>query len=784
MRNNLQNDVKIEKSKQSQSKFDLSGSVSSTANIGEVSVLFSRTLQPYSKAMCGTEQLVRMAPLVAPTYAKQHYKTWHTFIPIQDVWSNYGAFMTKGEVSRNGQIIKPSAVPSARGWQFAYWCLNGAKATVYVAPVAPDKPYQSEVLERYFVGVYPSTETWYKKVVDYVVTNLLHFTNRQDGSPVFNPSAFSPAGYKPSSDYTLESGNYNGDNIGNMSFAKYNPNYNVTGLDELSGYDVTDVVPLDSADLVLFTHLASSVIAGSDCAFRIAVAFRFSSWGMHLAKIFRGLGYPIDFDDNKDYSILPLVATYQAYWNIFGLEQWMNFETTWCSRLQSLYENQQTVDMLSNSLHDYFNLFIREELGAMWVTERKDYVSAHLPQPTIAPSMSVGNDATFVIADVADPETNPPAITSPDTTSEASNQPDVGLNDGHAYMRRTNHGYMDSELLKRMYKRTNVNTALGRNIQKQLQALGLGDFMQRIKTHYIGDTDVVIDVSSVTSTSDTFDSATSEGKMLGSYGGKGVGYGDGKKKLWYRTGEDLGYWIALDAVTVDAGYSQGVDLSLQATKQVDFPQSDYEGVGLELHPKSVVNGSRDVGTHLISNYEPSMSAQPYGFATRYSPWKVGRNTLNGGFAQKSTRDTFIPYNMDKLLYPDELETFRLDGPGTESWFPNSLPADSEGYVTFLTMHSTEVPTAGNPWCYLGRFYWLANLLRIFAQQGKKITYNLTRYIKSSQLAPYFEYHYRTDDNYILLTDVWFKAWMPLLPIEETYGTVDPDRKALEYIERC
>ena len=195
----------------------------------------------------------------------------------------------------------------------------------------------------------------------------------------------------------------------------------------MTGYDVTDVVPLGSADYTLFTELAANVIDGTDCKFRIAIAFRYSSWGSHLAKVLRGLGYPIDLDDTTYYNILPLVATYRAYWDIFGLEQWQNYESTYASRLQSLYETVNEPKMSDPEFVGVFNNFIRNELGAMWVTEKKDYISAHLPQPTIATANEQLNASSLPIVDVVDIHSNT-GINSTDTnTMQTPGQPSNAL---------------------------------------------------------------------------------------------------------------------------------------------------------------------------------------------------------------------------------------------------------------------------------------------------------------------------------------------------------------------
>ena len=85
MRNNLQNDVKVEKGREYSSKLDLSGSVSETLSLGKINVKFMRHLIPYTKALVGDESLVYLSPMVRPTYGKLFYKQWHYFITIDAI---------------------------------------------------------------------------------------------------------------------------------------------------------------------------------------------------------------------------------------------------------------------------------------------------------------------------------------------------------------------------------------------------------------------------------------------------------------------------------------------------------------------------------------------------------------------------------------------------------------------------------------------------------------------------------------------------------------------------
>lgn len=795
MRNNLQNDVKIENAKNFSSKFNLSGSYSSTASVGEVTCKFSRLLQPGTKAMCGEESLVFLAPLVAPTYAKQHYKTWHNFVPISDVWSNYDAFISQQPISRNGQIIKPVQEPCIPKDGLSLFVLNGAKATLYARQLPDDFPADISSMDMvpYISGGYfdfPSTlnvvsgTTEYAKLYRKVVNT--YWSLRSDNTPVFNVGALvnctpdAPVG--GTSDLELESGN--------MTFETFRREDVDVGQSLWYGYDLTTNVSMDKSDYNLYTIVRNG--GGLDHSYIVCFAFRLSSWGIRLFKTLRGLGYGVDMDARLEVrTILPLLAVYKSYWDMFGLNLWQNFESTYCGRLISYLEQTNQTNVWYNSTAwNLFKPFMLTELGSMWLTEKNDYISAHLPQPVV----SANNQTPLIgVIDVYNGSSggsvqplNNIHVQSNDAPS-SDPMPSMGYPDGHAYIDTIQHGYLDSEILKRLYKRTNANTALGHKIADLMRSQGLGTYMERTRVNYIGETDAILDVQSVISQADTFKSANGsrEGAMLGQRGGRGVGYKKNDKKLFYKT-DCLGYWICLESITCDSGWSQSEDVTLSAVNQHEKYQPDYENLGLSLSPKSIINGSRNEGfggaVSDTQHTQLSMSRQPFGFSPRMSAYKVGRSCLSGGFALRSMRDNFLGYNMDKVVLPDEF--YNQD---VTALNPSSIsgPSNCKKILHMIGFRTKDVPTAGNPYRFLGRWPWMGNLLRIFAYEGTGEGY--AQWLDGQQyqaLAKVWEYHYRTEDNYILLGEIWFKAWSPMVPIEETYGTVDSDKKELEYVERC
>ena len=669
MRNNIMNDAKIENDKLPISKFDFSGSYYSTSSVGEIGVACCRALQPYTKAMMGTENFILTAPLVAPCYAKMHYKTWSYFVPIEDVWPNYSAYRTQQKISRNGVVFRPTKKPQLAKDIISLYALNGAKCTLFARQL-PDV-YNVDDLIDYVGGEYfdfPEA-IWdvnsvfadaqlYRNIMTQALSGL--YTNAgANNAPNYDSHLiikslvnYSNYGNIGETRLILNTGN-----MGVRSFCRSDDTSTLPS-SLSSGFDLNGYVPLGKGDFT-FYKVVTATYGNETHDYMIAYNFRLSSWGKRYKKTLEGLGYRLDMDAvDEPREVLRILAAYHAYYYSFGIDYWQNFESTWCKRLETMLCNTDSVDITTNSqLFDAWNNFIRQEFGCMWVTEQNDYTSAHTPQPNISYKDDFALQGIVDVNNGTGSAVSSPGLSisvSTDTSVPLSGQPSSQMRDAMPFYKVIAHGWVDEELMRRLSKSVNRDTILGKTLEKQMRANGLGAYLERTRTNFIGMTNVELNVSSVISNSDTFKPATDttpqEGAMLGQRAGKCVGYKDNSKKLFYKT-DCFGWWITLDAITCDSGYAQSEDMTTAAT-ELDLDYSPkYDGVGYQLDPKSIVNGARDEsfgGISSVANRKNlSMSNQSFGFAPRHNQWKIGRNCATGGFANKSTRDYFTSFNMEK-----------------------------------------------------------------------------------------------------------------------------------------
>ena len=283
-------------------------------------------------------------------------------------------------------------------------------------------------------------------------------------------------------------------------------------------------------------------------------AFKLSDFGKRLRKILLGCEYQINFADNGgELDALPLFAYFKAYYDTFGLTLLTNFDTTYARKWQTRAEFDNHVNF-GDDLRNGDDLAWRfiNDLGNLWVTVSQDYVSAHIASTAVSPSIDM--KSRFI--DVKMPS-------NIEQVDSANGNPDLSLAgmNGHSFINGIEHGELDAEYLKRLYRWTNRNTIAGKKIEALLRAQGLGDFCDKCESTFIGYDEVGLTISDVVATSDTFNPETNDGSPLGAYGGRGLAYLHGEKHVYFN--REVGYWVSLIAVVPESGYCQAVAKTLE-----------------------------------------------------------------------------------------------------------------------------------------------------------------------------------------------------------------------------
>ena len=125
--------VVVENAGGKREKFGLYHDVNTTMDIGELQPLCCRLLPPGSKTTMSARHLIRLDPMVAPTFGRLKQKTWHHFVGMSELTRKFSALLSKQQVTgaASNQFFTPQTLPYASISDISALCLIGAEYSVY-----------------------------------------------------------------------------------------------------------------------------------------------------------------------------------------------------------------------------------------------------------------------------------------------------------------------------------------------------------------------------------------------------------------------------------------------------------------------------------------------------------------------------------------------------------------------------------------------------------------------------------------------------------------------------
>lgn len=149
------------------------------------------------------------------------------------------------------------------------------------------------------------------------------------------------------------------------------------------------------------------------------------------------------------------------------------------------------------------------------------------------------------------------------------------------------------------------------------------------RCNYIGGSTVDLQIGDVMAHADSGTSSP-----LGSYAGKGVGFGD--LSFDYNT-DEYGYIIIISSIVPKVGYYQGVDRTVMHVGRLDFWTPEFDQMGnqaiaakeLYLPMRFSDGGPGDEEGAMMMNND--LLTGIFGYTPRYSEYKIGRDRLTGDF---------------------------------------------------------------------------------------------------------------------------------------------------------
>lgn len=788
------NEIKINTGKQKPNRFNFAHDNNTSYDWGSVQPLVNKEMQPESSANIEIESLLRLAPMVVPTFGRVRVKNTAHFIKYQELWPNWDAMLAKKPVTRptttsdgkqSNTTFVPTKVPSIAADLLACFILTGARMSLWGKlntngnlknawiqygvrdnVTADDKIAKRNILEKVLTKCLGMSNNGGE--IEYIGYKgpIAQLTNIAKSIWTYGANPAKPR--MPINTYAYDVADSENEKYGNPNIAMMNiKTYNTSEEDKnnwmyqikMSAADVAiDIqIPASKAES-LFDILSDNEFTTLKQYFtNIGLAFKLSNFGKRLRKVLITSGYPIDFNCKDEYSVLPLMAYYYAWWITYAPERTKNY---YSSNQYKLI--QETLNGNDNSLTDKFKNNYNPGLVVEWLydvgncyaTEKMDVFAAATEHPNI--------DTDGLTYNVAGLEAMSPWYQSFITRSSdtapnynASGEPVLKISQGAS----AEISQQQLEILKKLYRITNKASAAGQNLGETLKALGLGKEVEESRGIFINSGETPIKISDVIAQSAT------EERPLGDWGGKGMGHG--LFKVNYKT-DCYGILTIISCIVPESGYVNGADNTLKDITRDSKPNPEFDGISVEAVEKKQVQGV--VQTSSWGNANPG-GLETFGYLPTYTKYKFMTNKANGDFSLYSKRNSMQPYTIDKIL---PLQVTIEDTKKQAMVDQKKQYDDNDRYVEFTNMPMSweDMPIAGEEWRYVSKYLWNGQYDRIFEMGVNTNDYMGNEILQNNNSIILF--NSTGYDNFMSHNVINFMYYMGMKAIEETYNTFDEE----------
>lgn len=635
-----------------------------TMDFGFCQPLFCQFLLPDSNISVSAKQLVRLAPMPVPSFARVSLVNKFIFVPWSDLCGYYEAMLSN--MPYNGSLV-PTELPYVYNAYLSMCLLDnglGSVATFYEVDTTVPSPITYKMCTAMDALKYSnSLQTLWETELS------LHDCNKK--------FTLTPAQYKDSA------------------------------------------VSPNSADyLVNFVSGEKHVIA----------AFRYSTRAKHLRSVLIGLGYSLAMQDWSKVIGLPLFAFYKAWFDTYAPKRSVAWTDT------SVFKILKSVsdDYLPNLCNDEDNMdSVLRALSDCYYVSNDDFVSVHRVD---IDNVSLGA-FSFVDSNGGISDSQPVStFTQPSITG------DIRL--------------IALDVVKRLTRFVNKDSVIGQKmstwVRNHFNAQVANSLYQDV---YQVKTDILpLQINDVFSTADTADASSQSGERLGSYAGKGIGFGDTGCRFH---SDRHGYLLCISAIVPKSGYFQGNDTSLYGLDRFTLPSADFDALGMEVTPFGFIAG--DIGfTDMTASTDQKLDySAGFGFVPRFSGYKFKKNIVNGDMSRRSLIDSMSPYYLDRILQTGDALY--------QSMADNKFAQIRQFYPS--------LPKASEQWRYLTKYPWLGDYDRIFYNDNVYHGSTSTPVDSSSED---IDGSAARPDNFIVQSLFTMKIQDVLKPLAMSYDTFDED----------
>lgn len=578
---------------------DMSFDNNTTMGFGFMQPLCSQLMYKGDKISLSAKQLVRLAPMPVPSFARIKAINRAFFVPMSDVFPAWDALLAHQTVSTSVMSYIPQKLPRISNRFLATWLIG---CYGYYGLFA-----QSETTT---VGVQSNQIQRYKQhVATFKVTQKI-------SSIVGEPQGVKSTGFQS----------------------------DVTG-------KVDDNVTIDGCDFLVVGDTKHFNASADPTDFDI-VAVKLNDDGKHIYTILRGLGYSLDLADDNLISAIPILAFYKAWFDHFAPKRYLNWSSTPMYQLINyVYERGDSGATPATNLNMTLDYTVSDKftdahkvlssLAECWFTESDDFYSVHTTQPY--------NNASIADVNLPQPTVSSavnPTVTDTVTQNALGSLPFIKASGLDPSSTMTQIAF---DTLKRLSRFVSKNSIIGTRIDDYLKThFGFDASSDFFKDSYdLGSWVTNCDINDVFSSADTAtgSGADATGDFLGSYAGKGIGFADGR--INYEASA-CGYFFIMSSIVPKAGYFQGDDLSLYGVDRYTLPSPEFDALGYELTPLAgLIDNNGEFDKRATSYADATDKA--FGYIPRFSGYKIKKNIVNGDMALRSTRDSLSPYHLNRII---------------------------------------------------------------------------------------------------------------------------------------
>lgn len=455
---------------------------------------------------------------------------------------------------------------------------------------------------------------------------------------------------------------------------------------------------------------------------------RLNNAGRKLRKILIGLGYSLEYSDIVPLSMCPILAFYKAWFDQYAVQRYVNWhDSPFYEFINHVYNTGVwdftfTGDSFTSDTEYLRTSLLFETLAQECIyTYPDNFFSVHTDK-----ALTVNSD--FNISN--SPNTEGTSLLDSVTSSA------VYPYNGTVVNRST----IGRNTLDRLTKFLSKNSLIGKNVANYMKVHFGSEPSDDMfaDSNFIGSFDTIPEIKTLISTSDTV-TEYNVGEPLGKQGSFGIG--DGIDSISYRA-STFGFAIVFHCIYPELHFNQGNDPWLLCHDRYTFPSVEFDALGYELTPKSMIYDNGGIRTYSSND----LLTKSFGFIPRFSGLKIKKSLCNGNMSLLSTRKSFDSFYLDASIRSADL----------------NISSNGSGYR--VTESFYRIPDASVNWRYLLRYPFLGYFNRIFLNSGFLDVESFHYFLEGDAV----------DDNFTLQCHVDYKLTNKFKSITQSFDTYDEE----------